>query len=660
MTNITLYTSTRQCIADNYFLGYEGENKINKLIFKFDDGFRDGLGILNVKRGEEKGYLELEKVGDTYELEVKSALLSKIGEITFQLSINEPDGTAIKYDAFQMTVKDSIDTDTEMPEDYPSWVDMANAKLAEVDEAITNVETAIENANDVSNELLQSKANGEFNGKDGEDGVDGISSEITVKTNTETEYILTIKDVNGSFDTPNLKGKDSEGGIVNETDPLYSADKPKLALKTELPTKTSQLANDSSFATEAFVTNKIAEAELSGGDVDLSGYATKNELNKKADVEDIPTKVSELDNDRGFITDYEETDPTVPSHVKAIKEADITNWNNKQDVLTAGNNITIENGVISANGSGTGGLAELPIATSDTLGGIKVGEGLEITEDGILSALGSGSGGSIGSMVEIGNCNLESTTEFLNAAKTITLSKSIENFDLIAVERYGKNANDTTRYQVEPIIFTTDSIVNANTNETTKTYQSSNGFDISSAKGIITTSFKFPSNTTLTIEALTKNGTAYSEVGLGKVYGIKLGSSGGSSYTETELLSEPVDYAQGGTGGTAIGQDLVLSDDVTNYDEIVIKVIRNQENKYLWYPSEIRVLTSNIVYNNSNDSSNGSGDAFMISTGTTATAYWSLAWFKDSKTMRIYKTQSSVAVNSTDKFRFVSIKGIKY
>ena len=42
-----------------------------------------------------------------------------------------------------------------------------------------------------------------------------------------------------------------------------------------IPTKVSELANDSSFATEIYVTNKIAEAQLGGGEVDLSGYVTK-------------------------------------------------------------------------------------------------------------------------------------------------------------------------------------------------------------------------------------------------------------------------------------------------------------------------------------------------------------------------------------------------
>ena len=40
-----------------------------------------------------------------------------------------------------------------------------------------------------------------------------------------------------------------------------------------------------------------------------------------------------------------ETDPTVPSHVKAITAADITSWNTKQDALTSGVNIKTINGV---------------------------------------------------------------------------------------------------------------------------------------------------------------------------------------------------------------------------------------------------------------------------------------------------------------------------
>ena len=65
--------------------------------------------------------------------------------------------------------------------------------------------------------------------------------------------------------------------------------------------------------------NDFANVAFSGNYSDLWG--TPN----------IPTKVSDLTNDSGFITSYTETDPTVPSHVKSITQQNINNWNGKAD-----------------------------------------------------------------------------------------------------------------------------------------------------------------------------------------------------------------------------------------------------------------------------------------------------------------------------------------
>ena len=51
-----------------------------------------------------------------------------------------------------------------------------------------------------------------------------------------------------------------------------------------------------------------------------------NDLSNKPS---IPSKTSDLNNDSGYISSYTETDPTIPSHVKGISQSDITNWNNK-------------------------------------------------------------------------------------------------------------------------------------------------------------------------------------------------------------------------------------------------------------------------------------------------------------------------------------------
>ena len=70
--------------------------------------------------------------------------------------------------------------------------------------------------------------------------------------------------------------------------------------------------------------------------VELNGNKTLNDLGIQAKgnyalKSEIPTKTSDLTNDSGFITEYTETDPTVPSHVKNITQANITSWNNKLD-----------------------------------------------------------------------------------------------------------------------------------------------------------------------------------------------------------------------------------------------------------------------------------------------------------------------------------------
>ena len=56
----------------------------------------------------------------------------------------------------------------------------------------------------------------------------------------------------------------------------------------------------------------------------------------------VPTKTSELINDSNFITS--ESDPTVPSYIKQISLADINSWNNKQNLLVSGSTIKTING----------------------------------------------------------------------------------------------------------------------------------------------------------------------------------------------------------------------------------------------------------------------------------------------------------------------------
>jgi len=133
-----------------------------------------------------------------------------------------------------------------------------------------------------------------------------------------------------------------------------------LTNKPTIPTYTSQLTNDSGYLTQhQDISNK--QDRLTAGDNIhitnniISATDTKN-YNDLINKPTIPSKTSDLTNDSGFLTSHQDI-------------------SNKQDKLTAGNNITINNNTISA---------------TDTT--YTAGSGIDIT-DNIITATGGGGGG---------------------------------------------------------------------------------------------------------------------------------------------------------------------------------------------------------------------------------------------------------------------------
>ena len=154
-------------------------------------------------------------------------------------------------------------------------------------------------------------------------------SEYMLKTQMPTVPTKTSQLVNDSgFITnatlPTVPTKTSQ--LTNDSGYITSADLPNVS---NIPTKTSQLTNDSGFITSVpseyitetelnnknyankdYVTSAINNAQLGGGsdgsDIDLSIYATKDDLNNKAnksDIPTVPTKVSAFTNDAGYVTE---------------------------------------------------------------------------------------------------------------------------------------------------------------------------------------------------------------------------------------------------------------------------------------------------------------------------------------------------------------------
>ena len=113
-------------------------------------------------------------------------------------------------------------------------------------------------------------------GEPGQDGQDGLTTAISVNGSTYTHV---------------------EGTI---TLPDYPT----------IPTNVSQLNNDSNYATETFVQNKIAEASLSGGEVDLSTYQTKTDNTLNTTDKTVVGAINEI-NETMVIAEEQAGDITV-------------------------------------------------------------------------------------------------------------------------------------------------------------------------------------------------------------------------------------------------------------------------------------------------------------------------------------------------------------
>ena len=89
-----------------------------------------------------------------------------------------------------------------------------------------------------------------------------------------------------------------------------------------VPTKVSELANDKGYITSVpaeYVTDtELNEKGYLTQHQDLSSYA------KKSEIPTVPTKVSAFTNDAGYLKSYTETDPTVPSWAKASSKPSYT------------------------------------------------------------------------------------------------------------------------------------------------------------------------------------------------------------------------------------------------------------------------------------------------------------------------------------------------
>lgn len=211
-------------------------------------------------------------------------------------------------------------------------------------------------------------------------------------------------DLNGlEYYTEQIKDAIGEATGVTTVDPVSPVDTTDIVI----PTKTSQLENDSGFLTNASIDNKQDklvsgtniktinnQSVLGEGNISINtGTTNYNDLSNKPQIGgvtlsgnktlaqlgiNIPDSISDLTNDSGFITgitssdvttalgytpynatnpngyisSYTETDPVFKaSAAYGIKSTDITNWNNKTSNTGTITEIKVNNTSIATSGA---------------------------------------------------------------------------------------------------------------------------------------------------------------------------------------------------------------------------------------------------------------------------------------------------------------------
>ena len=173
-------------------IGNDGENLQGNIVFSFEGEFVNGQARLEYIIEDDKKYIFLEKVDETYITPMKS-LLMKNGLIDMQLVITE--GTdeenipIFKSNVFFVNCNKSINAKVEEPEGMDNWLDIANSKLNQADnlnitttpiQGGVQIDTTSKNGETNSTEVVNGKDGytpvkgvDYFDGKDGKDGADG-------------------------------------------------------------------------------------------------------------------------------------------------------------------------------------------------------------------------------------------------------------------------------------------------------------------------------------------------------------------------------------------------------------------------------------------------------------------------------------------------------
>lgn len=263
---INVNSETNQVLRNNETLGISTENLQGKIIFK-PEPFVDGACRMYI---ENKGSILMDKEEDCYTLDIKSSLLVTPGiDICFKITEAEnEDGIPIFCtQKMYFKVLDTIDNSGEPPEEYPTWVEILDSKIAELEALEEDVEQAEQERDRKVDEAVENI----------EDLTEAYNQNAVEKTN---EFNTNATNKTTAFDN-HVSSKEDE--FDTDTDTIVSTKKAELddyetAKENELDTHAHSLKNDLDDYESAKETELNSYTSTKKTELDTYTNAKKTEL----------------------------------------------------------------------------------------------------------------------------------------------------------------------------------------------------------------------------------------------------------------------------------------------------------------------------------------------------------------------------------------------
>ena len=329
--------------------------------------------IIYFKMPSGKMYRELGDIkNNTIDIILSSSVLYESGKVTLEVELRETDKIVTTFSIY-LNVEKSIDgNDT---------TDIEETKLEDIRHFHYNKDVL-----DIITQEMIDKWNNNNNNKnnlsDFNNDVGFVNEKYVIDKIEEAQLQQGEIDLNRYQTKEDTTLETTNKTIVGAINEVNNNVMSKVN-KSEIPTKTSQLTNDSNFLTSV-PSEYVTESELNAkgyltsvpseyvteSELNDEGYLTEHQdISNKADKSEIPTKTSQLENDNNFISSIPSeyiTEAKLNAKGYLTEHQDISNKADKNEVPTKTSQLTNDSGYLTEHQdiSGKADKSEIPTKTS--------------------------------------------------------------------------------------------------------------------------------------------------------------------------------------------------------------------------------------------------------------------------------------------------------